>query len=210
MGRLSAHKHQDRSETCGRDASAQLKRLTRAELIRLISKLEGQVSKEPPDGCRTEACPGHAPILLVNGSVRSGQTLLFREGDVVVVGSVGSGAEIAAGGSIHVYGALRGRAYAGTAGGTGARIFCQRLEAELLDIGGLSRQSDDLDSELLGRPAHAWRELNHIGLAPLANALEQVHAPTEPASPSVAPPSIVWLSWARRLLRGSPASRRAA
>src|ERR1700687_874849 len=48
--------------------------------------------------------------LLLESPVRSGQSVVFTEGDVTVLGSVGSGAEIVAGGSIHVYGTLRGRA----------------------------------------------------------------------------------------------------
>src|SRR5882762_3112679 len=48
--------------------------------------------------------------LLLETPVRSGQSIIFTEGDVTVLGSVGSGAEIVAGGSIHVYGTLRGRA----------------------------------------------------------------------------------------------------
>ena len=55
--------------------------------------------------------------------MRSGQSVIFMEGDVTILGSVGSGAEIVAGGSIHVYGALRGRALAGAAGNCRARIF---------------------------------------------------------------------------------------
>src|SRR5262249_60555011 len=55
----------------------------------------------------------HASSLLLDGPVRSGQTVAFPNGDVSVVGPVASGAEIVAGGSIHVYGALRGRAMAG-------------------------------------------------------------------------------------------------
>jgi len=39
-----------------------------------------------------------------------------------------------AGGSIHVYGTLRGRAMAGSKGDGHARIFCRRNEAELLAI----------------------------------------------------------------------------
>ena len=58
--------------------------------------------------------------------MRSGQTVIFPEGDVTILGSVGSGAEVVAGGSIHVYGALRGRAMAGVNGHTSARIFCQQ------------------------------------------------------------------------------------
>src|ERR1700680_1374318 len=59
--------------------------------------------------------------LLLESPVRSGQSVVFTEGDVTVLGSVGSGAEIVAGGSIHVYGALRGRAMAGGNGNSGAR-----------------------------------------------------------------------------------------
>ena len=39
-------------------------------------------------------------------------------------------------GNIHVYGTLRGRALAGINGDTNARIFCNRLEAELVSIAG--------------------------------------------------------------------------
>ena len=66
--------------------------------------------------------------------MRSGQSVVFMEGDITVLGSVGSGAEIIAGGSIHVYGALRGRALAGATGDARARIFCHSVEAELLAI----------------------------------------------------------------------------
>ncbi|MGH6710165.1 MAG: septum site-determining protein MinC, partial [Bradyrhizobium sp.] len=59
--------------------------------------------------------------LLLESPVRSGQSIVFTDGDVTVLGSVGSGAEIVAGGSIHVYGTLRGRAMAGVNGNSSAR-----------------------------------------------------------------------------------------
>src|SRR5207342_2389044 len=79
--------------------------------------------------------------LLLDSPVRSGQSI-FSEGDVTVLGSVASGAEIVAGGSIHVYGALRGRAMAGSSGNAAARIFCQKIETELLAIDGYYRTSE--------------------------------------------------------------------
>jgi septum site-determining protein MinC len=72
--------------------------------------------------------------LLIQDPVRSGQSVVFIEGDITVLGSVASGAEIVAGGSIHVYGPLRGRAIAGAGGNARARIFCHRAEPELLAI----------------------------------------------------------------------------
>ncbi len=62
--------------------------------------------------------------MLIEQRVRSGQSIICLEGDVTIVGSVASGAEVIAGGSIHVYGALCGRAIAGATIGPKAQIFC--------------------------------------------------------------------------------------
>ncbi len=97
-----------------------------------------------------------ASTLIVDQAVRSGQSIVHEQGDVVIVGSVAWGAEIVAGGSIHVYGALRGRAIAGLSGNKGARIFCRKLEAELLAIEGVYRTADDMDRTLHGRAVQAW------------------------------------------------------
>ena len=94
--------------------------------------------------------------LLLESPVRSGQSVIFPEGDVTVLGSVGSGAEIVAGGSIHIYGTLRGRAMAGVNGNPAARIYCQKIEAELLAIDGYYQTAEELDVALRNRPAQAW------------------------------------------------------
>jgi septum site-determining protein MinC len=96
--------------------------------------------------------------LMIEDPVRSGQSVVFMEGDVTILGSVGSGAEIVAGGSIHVYGALRGRALAGATGNGRARIFCHRVEAELLAIDSYYRTADEIDDSMRCRPAQAWLE----------------------------------------------------
>lgn len=98
------------------------------------------------------------PSMIVTQPVRSGQSLSFPEGDVTVVGSVASGAEIVAGGSIHIYGTLRGRAMAGTTGNASARIFCHKLEAELIAIDGFYRTAEDLGPELHGKAVQIWLE----------------------------------------------------
>ena len=94
--------------------------------------------------------------LLLEAPVRSGQSVFFPDGDVTVLGSVGSGAEVIAGGSIHIYGTLRGRAMAGMSGNRQARIFCSKIEAELLAIDGFYRTAEDLDAALQGRVVQAW------------------------------------------------------
>jgi septum site-determining protein MinC len=98
------------------------------------------------------------PSIIVTQPVRSGQSLFFPEGDVTVIGSVASGAEVVAGGSIHIYGTLRGRALAGTMGNASARIFCSKLEAELLAIDGFYKTAEDMEPELRGKAVQIWLE----------------------------------------------------
>lgn len=104
---------------------------------------------------------------LIEQPVRSGQTI-YADGDVVVLGSVASGAEIVAGGSIHVYGALRGRAIAGATGNGKARIFARRFEPELLAIDGLYRTVEDLDPAIRGKAAQARLSGDSIEIAVMA------------------------------------------
>jgi septum site-determining protein MinC len=104
-------------------------------------------------------------FLLLDTPVRSGQSVVFPAGDVTVIGSVASGAEVIAGGSIHIYGSLRGRAMAGSAGNARARIFCRKIEAELLAIDGLYKTADDIDESLRSRPVQAWLEGDALMMA---------------------------------------------
>ncbi|MHA7773797.1 septum site-determining protein MinC [Roseibium sp. M-1] len=135
------------------------------------SRNEGQAGKAAPEpktkskkvngGNGSEKAVATAmPSSIASGSsivitepVRSGQSILHPDGDVTVIGSVSSGAEIIAGGSIHIYGALRGRALAGVAGKDSARIFCSKLDAELVSINGLYKVADDFDGALRNSPA---------------------------------------------------------
>jgi septum site-determining protein MinC len=120
-----------------------------------------------------EAAPDPKPpqkesaSLLLESPVRSGQSIVFPDGDITVLGSVASGAEIMAGGSIHIYGALRGRAFAGLAGNSRARIFCNKVEAELLAIDGHYRIADDIESRLRSQPIQAWLKDNEMFITPL-------------------------------------------
>jgi len=100
--------------------------------------------------------PAEPASLLIDHSVRSGQSIAFEQGDITILGSVASGAEVVAGGSIHIYGALRGRAIAGLSGRAGARIFCRKLHAELVAIDGVYQTAEDMPPERIGAPSCAW------------------------------------------------------
>lgn len=134
----------------------------------------GGILAPPADLQEPEEAAGVSPSdfassgpLLVEAQVRSGQTIFYPQGDVVVIGSVSSGADVVAGGSIHVYGTLRGRAMAGAYGEMGARIFCRRLEAELLAVGGVYQTADEIDENMRRQNVQVWLEREDIRIARL-------------------------------------------
>lgn len=100
--------------------------------------------------------------------VRSGRQIYAQGGDLIVLASISPGAELIADGHIHVYGTLRGRALAGIAGNTDARIFCRSLEAELVSIGGYWRVRDDIPEELIGKPVQIHLDGEHVVIESLA------------------------------------------
>ncbi|AZO08833.1 MULTISPECIES: septum site-determining protein MinC [unclassified Mesorhizobium] len=144
--------------------------LVDAELARLEA-----VSAEP---ARPEpAMPGqgaepvrHEPAagtLMIKAPIRSGQSVFHPHGDVIVLGSVASGSEIVAGGSIHVYGTLRGRAIAGSEGNVSARIFCRKNEAELLAVDGWYTTAEEMEGVSRGKAVQAFLDNDALCVVPL-------------------------------------------
>lgn len=115
-----------------------------------------------PVGAATATKPAG---LLLNRTVRSGETITYPDGDVTVLGGIASGAEVVAGGSIHVYGSLRGRAIAGNENNPDARLFCRLFEPELVAINGLYCTSEEFDPALLRQPVQAWLEGSTINMS---------------------------------------------
>ncbi|MCS6781243.1 MAG: septum site-determining protein MinC, partial [Geminicoccaceae bacterium] len=99
--------------------------------------------------------------------VRGGQQVSCPDGDLTVLAPVGHGAELVAAGHIHVYGALRGRAFAGCDGDEKAMIFCDQLEAELLSIAGVYLVAEDIDARLVGRRVRVWSDGERLVMAPV-------------------------------------------
>jgi len=102
------------------------------------------------------------------GRVRSGQQIYAKEGDLVINGDVGAGAEVIADGNIHIYGALRGKALAGAMGNKTASIFCQLLSPELISVAGIYKLSDDLSEDFAGKSCIVSLENEQIVLANLS------------------------------------------
>ena len=108
-------------------------------------------SAEPAPQAEQPADAGHT--LVIDQPVRSGQQIYSR-GDLIVLAPVSTGAELLAEGHIHVYNTLRGRALAGVRGDQSSRIFCQKLDAELVSIAGIYRFAEDLPEQHRKQAVH--------------------------------------------------------
>ena len=99
--------------------------------------------------------------------VRTGQQVYAQGCDLVVVGAVANGAEVLADGNIHVYGSLRGRAFAGALGDKHARIFCGEFRAEIVSIAGHYRVFEELPKEYAGKAVQIRLEQDKLQIARL-------------------------------------------
>lgn len=127
---------------------------------------EVPIEPAPPSDATSPVSGGNGRIY--RGTVRSGQQVTAPEGDLVVIGAVNAGAEVLAAGSVHVYGALRGRALAGIHGDHQAGIFCRELRAELLSVAGNYKRLEDIDPRLLGQSVQVQLSDDQLSIAPLA------------------------------------------
>lgn len=117
----------------------------------------------------TEPIPAPEPIIITiehktsfhNMMLRTGQSLVQENGDVVLMASMNSGAEIIASGNVHVYGSARGRIIAGATGDIRARIFCQYLDADLVSIAGTYCLAEDIPPYAVGRPTYIYLNEEH-------------------------------------------------
>lgn len=109
--------------------------------------------------------PVVAPTKVITLPVRSGQQIVGKGGDLVIIASVGHGAELLADGNIHVYGPLRGRALAGIKGNKNARIFCTHLDAELVSIAGFYRLRESIPQ--INGPCQIFIQDERLQIVPL-------------------------------------------
>lgn len=122
---------------------------------------------EPAKPAATVAPQNASPGTIQTAPVRSGQQVYAEQRDLTVLATVGAGAEVLADGSIHIYGALRGRALAGAQGNEGARIFCREFHAELVAVAGHYKVMEDIPAELRGKAVQVWLENGQLKLAAL-------------------------------------------
>ncbi len=121
----------------------------------------------PPAATKAPAASGE-PGMIQTAPIRSGQQIYAEQRDLTILSTVGAGAEVIADGSIHIYGALRGRALAGARDNEKARIFCREFHAELVAIAGHYKVMEDIPAELRGKAVQIWLDNGQIHIAALA------------------------------------------
>jgi septum site-determining protein MinC len=133
----------------------------------------GSAPRGPIESAARAGAPAVAPVAkggparVITDPVRGGQQIVVA-GDLVVTAPVSVGAELAATGHIHVYGTLRGRAFAGIEGDETALIFCDQLEAELLSIAGVHLVAEEIDPKHQRRRARVELEDERLVIRNLA------------------------------------------
>lgn len=131
----------------------------RAAGLPVVSKDSGKAAPAP---ARPAAAPSVAvaaarrPARVVADPIRSGQQVYAEDCDLIVLNTVSPGAEVIADGCIHVYGKLAGRALAGVKGDESARVFCRKLDAELIAIAGIYAVAEQIKAGPVNEPAQAW------------------------------------------------------
>jgi septum site-determining protein MinC len=128
-----------------------------AGLALLPSGRPAKVAPEEPTTEHAEpSTPGNpaqrrSASIVVSEPVRAGQQIYAEDGDLIVLAPVSPGAEVAADGHVHVYSRLQGRAHAGVKGDRDARIFCHKLEAQLVSVAGVWLVNEDIDARFMGK-----------------------------------------------------------
>lgn len=143
--------------------------LQAARAAGLVQADDARIRRQAPGASASAAVPAAAPpsppapvapsgpveAMVLDKPLRSGQQIYAKGRDLIVLSMVNPGAEVIADGHIHIYAPLRGKAIAGARGFSGARIFAQSMDPELISIAGVYRTSENpLPADVRGRAAH--------------------------------------------------------
>ncbi|MCI0752826.1 septum site-determining protein MinC [Teichococcus vastitatis] len=128
--------------------------------LRAAGGKDEEVPMAPPPAATAPAGPPPAPPLppgtarptmVIDHPVRAGQRIWAQGADLIINSTVNPGAEVIADGNLHVYGNLRGRAIAGGADNTEARVFALNFDPELVSIAGYYAVREGLTDAPIGK-----------------------------------------------------------
>lgn len=146
--------------------SARAEWLALARAAGLVAADDARIRRQAPvpQTPAVPVMPALCEAMVLDRPLRSGQQFYAKGRDLVVLAMVNPGAEVLADGNIHVYAPLRGKAIAGARGYTGARIFAQNMDPELISIAGVYRTSENpLPADIRGHAAQVSLQMGADG-----------------------------------------------
>ncbi len=128
----------------------------------VIAATQGQERRSQPPAPRPQPfADPRASLHIEHRTLRSGEKIA-ADGYVIVVGDINPGAEVIAGSSIFVWGALKGSAYAGVPDQTDAVIAALHLTPIQLGIAGLIARSPE--TRTVQDPVPELARVDHDGI----------------------------------------------
>ncbi|HBO39389.1 MAG TPA: septum site-determining protein MinC [Pasteurellaceae bacterium] len=109
--------------------------------------------------------PRHLPTKIIEQHVTHNQVIYAKNSDLIIHGDVEPGAEVAADGSIHIYGKLSGRAMAGINASTGS-IYTQYLDAEFIAASSRFLHKEKIPTEFLHCAVRIFAEKDKLVFKP--------------------------------------------
>ena len=103
---------------------------------------------------------------IINRNIRSGEQIYEKETNLIILKPISSGAEVLSDGHIHIYSTLKGKALAGINGNLKARIFCKKIEAELVAISGKFKLTEEINEDIWSKPVMVFVENNKLKIKP--------------------------------------------
>lgn len=88
---------------------------------------------------------------IIKEHIRSGQSIYAEKQNLIIIGDVKCGAEIAADYSVTVLGKLQGRAHAGVAGCASSTVTSVNFDPELVSVKGIFLANQDIEPALFGK-----------------------------------------------------------
>ncbi|BGI51452.1 MAG: septum site-determining protein MinC [Buchnera aphidicola (Ceratovacuna japonica)] len=100
--------------------------------------------------------------ITISYPIRSGQKIYSKDSDIVIINNVSYGAEIISNKNIHIYGALRGKAIAGSLGDLSSKIFCKFCYPELIAIYTNYWLYDRIPKKIIGKSSYFFLKDNSL------------------------------------------------
>lgn len=134
--------------------------MTQAVSESLGLSTEQQVLKQDKNGIGTALAGGESAVL-IKKTVRSGVSVKYP-GHVIVDGDINPGGEVLAGGSVYVWGKIRGSVQAGIDGSKEAEICAMEIDSQNMRIANIGNADQSFLNKLRKTPKRVYLDQSEL------------------------------------------------